>query len=338
MRCIFLFVGIATFAFGDLAQDLQKIRSELQQTQKIDNPKEIQLLNASYDPTRELYEEIDQKFAKWWKDKTGQSVEVMQSHGGSSAQVRAVSQGLPADVVTLALSYDIDVIAEDTHSLPKDWASRLPNLSVPFNSTIVFLVRKGNPKKIKDWDDLIKDGVSIITPNPKTSGGARWIYLAAWGYAQKNDPIAFMKKLYENVPILDTGARSATTTFIQEDIGDVLITWESEAHLAIQELGDGKFEIVMPSVTIRTDPPVAWLDTITTKKGTTEAARMYLSYLYSKEAQEIAVKHFLRPIDPSITNPFPKVFMLTIDDFGGWEKVEKIHFKDGALFDQIYSR
>ncbi len=308
----------------------------------------VELLNVSYDPTRELYEDYNQLFAKHWKDKTGQDVDVKQSHGGSSKQARAVIDGLQADVVTLALAYDIDAVAEKGQLLPATWQEKLPNNSAPYTSTIVFLVKKGNPKGIKDWDDLVKEGVQVITPNPKTSGGARWNYLAAWGYALKhngNDEAkaqGFVKNLFANVPILDTGARGATTTFVQRQIGDVLLAWENEAFLAINELGKDQFEIVMPSLSILAEPPVAVVDKVADKKGTLEVAREYLNFLYTPEAQEVIAKHYYRPTDPQVVakyaSQFPKLELLTIVDFGGWKSAQKKHFDDGGVFDQIYKR
>lgn len=305
----------------------------------------IELLNVSYDPTREFYEEYNKLFAAHWKEQTGQDVIVKQSHGGSGKQARSVIDGLPADVVTLALSYDIDSIAERAKLLPTEWQSKLPNNSSPYTSTIVFLVKKGNPKHIKDWDDLVKPGVQVITPNPKTSGGARWNYLAAYGFALKkfnNDEaksLDFLKALFANVPVLDTGARGATTTFALRGIGDVLIGWENEALLASQQLGKGKFEIVVPSLSILAEPPVAVVDKVANKKGTLEIAREYLQFLYSKEAQKLAGKHFYRPIDPEIaaqfTGQFPTTKLLTIADFGGWKAAQQKHFDDGGTFDQI---
>ncbi|HKP64818.1 MAG TPA: sulfate ABC transporter substrate-binding protein [Polyangiales bacterium] len=306
-----------------------------------------ELLNVSYDPTRELYEAYNAAFAKYWQGKSGQAVTIKQSHGGSSKQGRAVIDGLAADVVTLALAYDIDEIAEKGKLLPADWQKRLPHNSAPYTSTIVFLVRKGNPKGIKDWNDLIKPGVSVITPNPKTSGGARWNYLAAWGYALKtqgNDPEKakqFVSALYKNVAVLDSGARGATTTFVERGIGDVLISWENEAVLAIKELGPGKFDIVAPSLSILAEPPISVVDKVVDKKGTRKVAEAYLQYWYTPEAQEIAAKNFYRPIDPKVSAKyaaqFPKVKLFTIDElFGGWQKAQKAHFADGGIFDQIY--
>jgi sulfate/thiosulfate-binding protein len=308
---------------------------------------QVSLLNVSYDPTRELYQAYNAAFARHWQQVAGQKVAVKQSHGGAAKQARAVIDGLEADVVTLALAYDIDEIAEKAKLLPSDWQKRLPNNSSPYTSTIVFLVRKGNPKQIRDWDDLAKPGVSVITPNPKTSGGARWNYLAAWGYAlQKsgNNPQKakeFVTAVYRNVPVLDSGARGSTTTFVERGIGDVFISWENEAFLAIQELGPGKFEIVVPSLSILAEPPVALIDRVVDKKGTRKVAEAYLRFWYTPEAQEIAAKNFYRPIDPKVAaryeKQFPKVNLFTIDEqFGGWQKAQKAHFADGGLFDQIY--
>lgn len=304
------------------------------------------LLNVSYDPTRELYQDINAAFAKHWQAKSGQNVTIRQSHGGSGKQARSVIDGLEADVVTLALAYDIDAIAEKGRLLPANWQKRLPHNSTPYTSTIVFLVRSGNPKKIKDWDDLVKPGVSVITPNPKTSGGARWNYLAAWGYAQKkygNEQAArdFVHRLYKNVPVLDSGARGATTTFVQRGIGDVLITWENEAFLADKEFGQGKVDVVVPSVSILTEPPVALVDKNVDKHGTRQVAQAYLEYLYTPEGQEIAAKNYYRPREEAIASryakQFPKLELITIDqNFGGWQKAQKTHFADGGVFDQIY--
>ncbi len=305
-----------------------------------------ELLNVSYDPTRELYTDYNQAFQAYWKKKTGQDVTIRQSHGGSGKQARTVIDGLQADVVTLALAYDIDALAKQGKLLPANWQSRLPNNSSPYTSTIVFLVRKGNPKKIKDWGDLARPGVSVITPNPKTSGGARWNHLAAYGWALRqpggNEKSAeeYLKKLYANVPVLDTGARGSTTTFVQRGIGDVFISWENEAHLAVEELGEGKFDIVIPSLSILAEPPVAVVDRVTLRKKTTDLARAYLEYLYSPEAQEIIAKHYYRPRNADVAKKyaasFPDVKMLTIADFGGWSAAQKKHFDDGGLFDQIY--
>ncbi|HEX7635687.1 MAG TPA: sulfate ABC transporter substrate-binding protein [Noviherbaspirillum sp.] len=307
---------------------------------------EINLLNVSYDPTRELYQDFNKAFARQWKAKTGDNVNVKQSHGGSGKQARSVIDGLDADVVTFALAYDIDEVA-NRGLLAKDWQKRLPRNSSPYTSTIVFLVRKGNPKGIKDWNDLVKPGVGVITPNPKTGGGARWNYLAAWGYALKqpggNEASAkeFAGKLFRNVPVLDSGARGATTTFVERGIGDVLITWENEAILAIKELGPDKFEVVVPSVSILAEPPVAVVDKAVDKHGTRKVAEAYLQYLYSDEGQEIVARHYYRPINDTIAKKhaaqFPKVKLFTIDEvFGGWGKAHKAHFADGASFDRIY--
>ena len=309
--------------------------------------KDIKLLNVSYDPTRELYTEFNAAFAKHWKAKTGDNVTVEQSHGGSGKQARSVIDGLPADVVTLALAYDIDAIADKSRRLPADWQKKLPNNSAPYTSTINFLVRKGNPKGIKDWNDLVKPGVSVITPNPKTSGGARWNYLAAWGYALEksgNDEARakeFVGKLFKNVPVLDSGARGSTTTFVQRGIGDVLLAWENEAFLAIKEFGADKFEIVTPSLSILAEPPVAIVDKVAAKKGTEALAKAYLEYLYSDEGQDIAGKNFYRPRSEKaaakFSAQFPKLKLLTIDEsFGGWRSAQKKHFDDGGVFDDIY--
>jgi sulfate/thiosulfate transport system substrate-binding protein len=313
----------------------------------IASAKQIKLLNVSYDPTRELYEEYNQAFAKYWKEKTGDDVTVNQSHGGSGKQARSVIDGLDADIVTLALSYDIDSIAEKSNLLSKEWQAKLPDNSAPYTSTIVFLVRKGNPKGIKDWDDLAKPGVSVITPNPKTSGGARWNYLAAWGYALKkwdNDEAKaqeFVAAIFKNVPVLDSGARGSTTTFVERKIGDVAISWENEAYLAVHELGNGEFEIVIPSVSILAEPPVAVVERNADRKKNREVAEEYLNYLYSDEGQEIAAKHYYRPRSQAVAkkyeDKFQKVDLFTIDElFGGWQEAQKKHFADKGIFDQIY--
>jgi sulfate/thiosulfate transport system substrate-binding protein len=310
-------------------------------------PKPVTLLNVSYDPTRELYEEYNKAFATYWKGKTGQDVTVRQSHGGSGKQARSVIDGLGADVVTLALAYDIDQIADKAGLLPPNWQTRLPDNSSPYTSTIVLLVRKGNPKRIKDWGDLARPGVSVITPNPKTSGGARWNYLAAWAWALRqpggNQATAkdFVTRLYKNVPVLDAGARGSTTTFVERGIGDVLIAWENEALLAIKELGPGKFEIVAPSLSILAEPPVAVVDKVAGKHGTREVAQAYLQYLYTDPGQEIVARNFYRSRNPAVAakyaSQFPKLNLVTVDEvFGGWKKAHQAHFADGALFDQIY--
>lgn len=308
------------------------------------------LLNVSYDPTRELYVEFNNAFAKHWKATTGQDVSVKQSHGGSGKQGRAVIDGLEADVVTLALAYDIDEIAQVSNQklLPANWQKRLPHNSSPYTSTIVFLVKKGNPKGIKDWDDLIKPGVEVITPNPKTSGGARWNYLAAWGYALKKygseaKAQAFVKDLLQHVPVLDSGARGSTNTFVQRGIGDVLLAWENEAFLSINELGPDKFEIVVPSVSILAEPPVTVVNGVTEKRGTTKVATAYLEYLYSAEGQKIAARNYYRPIKPELADQkdlarFPKLNLIKIDELGGWQAAQKKHFADGGTFDQVYGK
>ncbi len=310
--------------------------------------KTIELLNVSYDPTRELYADYNAAFAKYWKAKTGDDVVVKQSHGGSGAQARAVVDGLQADVVTLALAADIDALHNNGKLVPADWQKRLPSNSTPYTSTIVLLVRKGNPKGIRDWDDVVKPGISIVVPNPKTSGGARWAYLAAWGYAQRKygseeKAKEFITALYKNVPVLDSGARGATTTFVERGIGDVLLTWENEAFLAIKQFGSDKFEIVVPSVSILAEPPVAVVDRVAKRKGTTEVAKAYLDYLYSDEGQDIAGRNFYRPRNPAAAeryaSVFPKIELFTIDDtFGGWTKAQQTHFADGGVFDQIYQK
>lgn len=309
--------------------------------------KEIEILNVSYDPTREFYQELNPHFIKFWKEKTGDDVTIRQSHGGAGKQARAVIDGLEADVITLALAYDIDAISEKTGHIPANWQTRLANNSAPYTSTIVFLVRKGNPKHIKDWDDLIKPGISIITPNPKTSGGARWNYLAAWGYAENNYGSAekakeFVSQIYKNVLVLDSGARGATNTFVQRGIGDVLLAWENEAFLAVNELGPDKFEIVVPSVSILAEPPVTLVDGIAEKHGTTEVANAYLDYLYTPIGQQLAAKNYYRPYDTESVaaddlKRFPELKLFTVDQqFGGWQNAQKTHFNDGGVFDQIY--
>ncbi len=309
---------------------------------------DLTLLNVSYDPTRELYQDFNRAFTAYWKTKSsGDNLTIRQSHGGSGKQGRAVIDGLEADVVTLALAYDIDAISAKAGLLPKDWQQRLPNNSSPYTSTIVFLVRKGNPKGIKDWDDLIKPGVAVITPNPKTSGGARWNYLAAWGYAlhQNGDDEAkakdFVTRLFKNAPVLDSGARGSTTTFVERGIGDVLLTWENEAFLAVKELGPDRFEIVTPSESILAEPPVALVDQVVDRHGTRAVAQAYLDYLYSDEGQILIGKHFYRPSNPAIaarfTAQFPAIRLFTIDErLGGWQKAQHVHFADGGIFDQIY--
>lgn len=307
----------------------------------------VQLLNASYDPTRELYEAINPRFAAQWKAQTGQVVRINMSHGGSGKQARAIIDGLDADVATLALAYDVDSIAAKSKALTPDWQARLPHNSAPYTSTIVFLVRKGNPKGIKDWGDLVKPGVAVITPNPKTSGGARWNFLAAWAYARQHggsDAAAqdFVKKLYGNVPVLDSGARGSTTTFVERGIGDVLLAWENEAFLAQKQLGAGKFEIVVPSISVLAEPSVAVLDGNARRHGTDKVAEAYLKYLYTPEAQEIIAQNYYRPIDPAVQAKyaanFPKLNLVTIDGaFGGWQAAQKRFFADGGVFDAIYS-
>jgi sulfate/thiosulfate-binding protein len=305
------------------------------------------LLNVSYDPTGEFYQEYNQAFAKYWKAKTGQTVTLLQSHGGSGKQARAVIEGLEADVVTLALAYDIDAISQKAGLLPANWQSRLPHDSSPYTSTILFLVRKGNPKGIKDWEDLVKPGVSIVTPNPKTGGAARWNFLAAWGYAYKKygtEEAArdFVTRFYKNVCVLDSGSRGSTTSFAQRGLGDVLVTWENEAYLAAQEFPDDQFEVVTPSLSILAEPSVAWIDKVAEKHGTTALAQAYLHYLYSPEGQELIVKYHFRPTNTralrKYAGKFPSLEMFTIDDFfGGWKKAQATYFADGGVFDQIYA-
>ncbi|MGR9046696.1 MAG: sulfate ABC transporter substrate-binding protein [Gammaproteobacteria bacterium] len=306
------------------------------------------LLNISYDPTRELYQEFNRKFIDHWKAKTGETVTIQQSHGGAGKQARAVIDGLEGDVLTLALSYDIDQIAKLTGKLDKDWQKRLPNNSAAYTSTIVFLVRKGNPKDIQDWDDLIKDGVAVITPNPKTSGGARYNYLAAWAFAEKkyggkDAAREFVKKLYKNVPVLDSGARGSTTTFVQRGIGDVLLAWENEAFLAVNQLGPDQFDIVVPPTSILAETPVTVLDKVADKHGTRDLAEAYLNYLYSPVGQKLAAKYYYRPQQPEYADPadlarFPKLVRFSVDElFGGWRQAQETHFNDGGAFDQIYA-
>ncbi len=310
---------------------------------------EVSLLNVSYDPTRELYVDYNKAFATYWKNKTGDTVTFKQSHGGSGKQARAIIDGLDADVATLALAYDVDQLYEKARLIPKDWQKRLGNNSSPYTSTIVFLVRKGNPKKIKDWDDVAKPGIAVITPNPKTSGGARWNYLAAYAYGLKkynNDDAKareFVGNIYKNVPVLDSGARGSTTTFVERGVGDVLLAWENEAFLAQKELGPDKFEIVIPSLSILAEPPVTVVDKVVNKRGTRKVAEAYLQYLYSEEGQEIAAQNYYRPTLASVAakyeKQFPKVNLIKIDDvFGGWTKAQNRHFSDGGVFDEIYQK
>ncbi len=337
IRVSFRYIHLVASAFLFALATLSPVSASAGQT----------ILNVSYDPTREFYEDFDAAFAKYWKAKTGQDVTINLSNGGSGKQARAVIDGLDADVVTLGLAYDIDAISEKGHLLPANWQSRLPDDSSPYTSTIVFLVRKGNPKGIKDWPDIIKPGVAIIAPNPKTSGGARWAYLAAWGYALRapggNEQQAkeFVTGFYKNVPVLDSGARGSTTTFVERGIGDVLVCWENEAYLALNEFGKGKFEIIYPSTSILAEPPVALVDKIVDRHGTRAVAQAYLEYLYTEQGQEIAAKHYFRPriasaaakYDPDV----PKMKLFTVDEvFGGWQKAQKTHFADGGVFDQIY--
>jgi sulfate/thiosulfate-binding protein len=309
---------------------------------------DVTLLNVSYDPTREFYQDYNKLFARHWSEIAHQTVEINQSHGGSGKQARAIIDGLDADVATLGLAYDVDQLYRKGKLIPENWQSRLPNNSSPYTSTMVFLVRKGNPLHIKDWDDLVKPGVSLVTPNPKTSGGARWNYLAAWGYALKkygNEAAArdFVKRLYKNVAVLDTGARGATVSFAEREIGDVLVTWENEAYLNLKEFGSGKYEVIVPSVSILAEPPVTVVDAVAKRHGTEKAATEYLAYLYSKEAQELAAKHFYRPGDAEVlakhADQFKPLTLFTVDQlFGGWSKAQATHFADGGVFDQIFTQ
>ncbi|MBE6088599.1 MAG: sulfate ABC transporter substrate-binding protein [Clostridium beijerinckii] len=338
MLCLMLSITLITGAFVGCGK---------QGTNGDNSKKTVELLNVSYDPTRELYTKFNESFIKYWKEKTGQDVTIDQSHGGSGSQAQAVMGGLDADIVTLALGYDIDAISK-AGLLNSDWQSRFKENSAPYTSTIVFLVRKGNPKNIKDWDDLTKDGVSIVTPNPKTSGGARWNYLAAWAYASKkyngdeNSIKEFMSKLYSNVVVLDSGSRGATTSFVRRGLGDVLIAWENEAMLSLEQLGKDNYEIVTPSLSILTEPSVAVVDEVADKRGTKEVAQAYLGYLYTKEGQEMVAQNYYRPRDNEVAeeykDTFPKLDLVTIDDslFGGWKKAQETHFSDGGTFDQIY--
>ena len=311
--------------------------------------RDLTLLNVSYDPTREFYTEFNAAFAAHWKHKTGDDLTVQGSHGGSGKQARSVIDGLDADVVTLALAYDIDAIARNSDLLPADWQSRLPHNSAPYTSTIVFLVRKGNPKNIRDWGDLVRPGVAVITPNPKTSGGARWNYLAAWAWASREyrdgaRVLDYLARLFANVPVLDTGARGSTTTFVNRGIGDVLLAWENEAHLSLREAGGDGFEIVMPSLSILAEPPVALVDKVVDRHGTRDVAQAYLEFLFTDQGQQLAARHYYRParpggVDPQALAIFPKLPLVTIDNaFGGWAKAQKLHFDDGGFFDQIQRR
>jgi sulfate/thiosulfate transport system substrate-binding protein len=328
---------VAAAILVTLAPGLAPARADAAQT----------ILNVSYDPTRELYQDYNLAFAIYWKGKTGQDVTINLSNGGSGKQARAVIDGLEADVVTLGLAYDIDAISEKGHLLPANWQSRLPDDSSPYTSTIVFLVRKGNPNGIKDWPDIVKPGVSVITPNPKTSGGARWAYLAAWGYALRapggDEAKAkdFITRLYKNVPVLDSGARGSTTTFAERGIGDVLLSWENEAYLALNQFGKDKFEIVYPSTSILAEPPVAIVDKVVDRRGTRAVAQAYLEYLYSEQGQEIAAKHYFRPRLAAVAAKYdhdrPKIKLFSVNEvFGGWQKAQQTHFADGGIFDQIY--
>jgi sulfate/thiosulfate transport system substrate-binding protein len=327
--------------------ELENIRKKLENKRGTDSKESsLELLNVSYDPTREFYEAYNTIFTAWWKERTEQDLTVVQSHGGSGKQARAIITGLKADVATLAIALDIDTIQKLTGLVGENWQQRLPNNSCPYFSTVVFLVRKGNPKNIRNWDDLAREGVKVITPNPKTSGAARWIYLAAWAWAQKtfnndSDKIKeYMVKLYANVPVLDNGARASTTTFVQRNMGDVLINWENEAHLIVNKLGRNEYEIVYPSLSILAEPPVTWLNGNIKENGTQDAAEFYLEYLYSVEAQELAAQYYYRPYDSAVAkaneNRFPRLELVSIKDLGGWEKAQEMHFKDNSLFDEIF--
>jgi sulfate transport system substrate-binding protein len=347
IKKIFITLFTLTLLIGAAAGCSNQASKQDDQTSKNTKTKPpVELLNVSYDPTREFYAQFNKSFASHWEKQNGQKVTIKQSHGGSGAQSRAVIDGLGADVVTLALVYDIDAIAA-SGKISKDWQQRLTSNSSPYTSTIVFLVRKGNPKNIKDWNDLTKNGVSVITPNPKTSGGARWNFLGAWGYALKKNngdelkAKEFVTKLYKNVPVLDSGARGSTTTFVEKGMGDVLVTWENEAYLALDQFGKDKFEIVNPSLSILAEPPVAVVDQVAKKHGTEKVAKAYLDYLYTKEGQEIAAKNYYRPRSNDVAvkykDQFPSIKLFTIDDvFGGWTKAQSKYFNDGGVFDQIY--
>ncbi len=339
MKRLFLISTIALSIFNSAITENNFAKAE---------DKKIEILNVSYDPTREFYEDYNKVFAKYWKDTKNQKLKIVQSHGGSGKQARSVIDGLEADIVTLALAYDIDVIFEKAGLVAKDWENKFPNYSAPYTSTIVFLVKKNNPKNIKDWADLVKENVKVITPNPKTSGGARWNYIAAYAYALKefnNDEAKakdFLNKLFRNVPVLDAGARGSTTTFAQRGIGDVLITWENEAHLAKEEFGGDRFEIIYPSISILAEPPVAVVEKIAKKRGTEAVATEYLKFLYNEESQRIIAKHHFRPYEKKIaeefSEKFPAIELVTIRDFGGWNDVQKKHFDDGGIFDEIMKR
>jgi len=343
---IFLFLFFPSILFCEQA-DLIYLRKELQnKTTTASKASSLEILNVSYDPTREFYQEYNQLFIHWWKKQTGQSVNVIQSHGGSGKQARSVISGLKADVVSLGLALDIDTIEIFKGLVGTNWQKRLPNMSVPYFSTIVFLVRKNNPKNIRDWDDLVRKDVNVITPNPKTSGGAKWTYLAAWNFGLKRShgdvekTKAYIQKLYANVPVLDTGARGSAATFTQRKMGDVLLAWENEAYLAREKMGPSEYEIIYPSMSIRAEPPVTWIETIIKEKGTEDVSKFYLMYLYSTQAQILIAKNAFRPYDKEVENRYQKKFpfiqMTSIEDFGGWEVVDEIHFKDNGIFDQIY--
>lgn len=349
MKCKLLFLFFLLLPLKILCgqRDLEAIRRDLARKEGTPSTKSsLEILNVSYDPTREFYDDYNAIFKKWWKQKTNQNLRIIQSHGASAKQARAVMSGLDADVVSLALAFDIDAIQHSTGIVGDEWQKRLPNQSSPYFSTIVFLVRKGNPKNIHDWGDLVREGVQIVTPNPKTSGGGRWGYLAAWAWAmeatgqQPDLAKEYMKKLFANAPVLDTGARGSTTNFFLRKKGDVLISWENEAYLMIDKMGRDRVEIVYPSLSIRAEPPVAWLEQIVDKKGTQDAAEFYLKYLYSLTAQELIARHHFRPYDSQVAlqyeKKFPKIPLISIEELGGWDSIQKLHFGEGGIFDEVY--
>ncbi|BAB06846.1 sulfate ABC transporter substrate-binding protein [Halalkalibacterium halodurans] len=339
-------ITILTMIFALTACSTDSTSNQNEQGSSDTKAQPIELLNVSYDPTRELYQDFNRSFIEYWQEETGETVTIQQSHGGSGSQARSIIDGLEADVATLALAYDLDMLHETRNLIPENWQERLPYNSTPYTSTIVFLVRQGNPLDIQDWDDLVQEGVSVITPNPKTSGGARWNYLAAWGYAlqeygSEEAAKEFVTKLYQNVAVLDSGARGATTTFVERGIGDVFLSWENEAFLALHELGEDQFDIVFPSVSILAEPPVTVIDANVDKKGTREVAEAYLEYLYTDIGQELAAEHYYRPREEDIlakySEVFPEIQLFTIDEvYGSWSEAQKTHFDDGGVFDQIY--